>query len=189
MFGYIPDDIVVWAYRNKWLKDYDKREIYEYAVEVIMLNTLLLTICFLLSIFTHKMLCFETFLLIFIPLRIVLGGIHLKNSYMCMVCSVGMYMFIALFGGRMYSEYKWYVICTWCIILLVCLLLKPLEDKNYNKKLANIIIVADAIIILFCILFNLKCTAFAIIFNICTLCLYLMAKMAEKIDFKNIFEE
>lgn len=184
MFGYIPDDIVVFAYRNKWLKDHDKREIYEYAVELILFNILTFALCLIISIFTHKMLFFVTFILFFAPLRTTLGGTHLKNSYMCIICSLSAYTFIAFFADKIYFEYKLQLIAIWCFLGVISLFLKPLKDKNYNKKNANCIMLIEAVLIILSIFRNIKWTSLAIILNILVLFLFIIAKVKEKITLK-----
>ena len=42
MLEYLIDDLVIWAYRNELLKDYEKRYVYEYAIQVILYNICLL---------------------------------------------------------------------------------------------------------------------------------------------------
>ena len=47
MLEYLIDDLVIWAYRNELLKDYEKRYVYEYAIQVILYNMMLLVVTFL----------------------------------------------------------------------------------------------------------------------------------------------
>ena len=50
MLEYLIDDLVIWAYRNELLKDYEKRYVYEYAIQVILYNMMLLVVTFLISV-------------------------------------------------------------------------------------------------------------------------------------------
>ena len=34
MLEYLIDDLVIWEYRNELLKDYEKRYVYEYAIQI-----------------------------------------------------------------------------------------------------------------------------------------------------------
>ena len=80
MIEYLVDDFVIWAYRNKLLMDYKKRDVYEYAIQVILYNAMLLVITFLISIFTRNIQSFIMFIIFFIMLRRNLGGFHFKNN-------------------------------------------------------------------------------------------------------------
>lgn len=73
MFRMIAEEIVFFLIQ-KGVLDNEKREIYEYAVEVILLNGSLLCTTLIISIAMKKTICYIFFLLFFVPLRITLGG-------------------------------------------------------------------------------------------------------------------
>ena len=90
MLEYLIDDLVIWAYRNELLKDYEKRYVYEYAIQVILYNMMLLVVTFLISVFTNNIQSFIMFMIFFVMLRRNLGGFHFKNKYICMTVSISM---------------------------------------------------------------------------------------------------
>ena len=106
MIEYLVDDFVIWAYRNKLLMDYKKRDVYEYAIQVILYNAMLLVITFLISIFTRNIQSFIMFIIFFIMLRRNLGGFHFKNKYVCMTVSISMYLAIMFLGCKIYKLYE-----------------------------------------------------------------------------------
>ena len=63
MLEYLIDDLVIWAYRNELLKDYEKRYVYEYAIQVILYNMMLLVVTFLISVFTNNIQSFIMFMI------------------------------------------------------------------------------------------------------------------------------
>ena len=54
-----------------------------------------------------------------------------------------------------------------------------LKDKNYNKKIVNIIIIVDIALIFMGIYFKIKSVAWAVIFNICVLFMFIIQKLIE----------
>ena len=56
---------------------------------------------------------------------------------------------------------------------IICLFMPALKDKNYNKKIVNIIIIVDIALIFMGIYFKIKRVAWAVIFNICVLFMFI----------------
>ena len=81
MIEYLVDDFVIWAYRNKLLMDYKKRDVYEYAIQVILYNAMLLVITFLISIFTRNIQSFIMFIIFFIIFCCFLTVQHQKATH------------------------------------------------------------------------------------------------------------
>ena len=138
MLEYLIDDLVIWAYRNELLKDYEKRYVYEYAIQVILYNMMLLVVTFLISVFTNNIQSFIMFMIFFVMLRRNLGGFHFKNKYICMTVSISMYVIITFFGGEIFLLYENYILVIWGVLAILCLFMPALKDKNYNKKVVNI---------------------------------------------------
>ena len=67
MFKIVAEEIVFFMLRHKWIGE-EKHEIYEYAMEVLLLNGGLLLIDFIISIIFHEMSIFVAFILIFVPI-------------------------------------------------------------------------------------------------------------------------
>ena len=129
MIEYLVDDFVIWAYRNKLLMDYKKRDVYEYAIQVILYNAMLLVITFLISIFTRNIQSFIMFIIFFIMLRRNLGGFHFKNKYVCMTVSISMYLAIMFLGCKIYKLYENRILLIWFIMSIICLFMPALIKK------------------------------------------------------------
>lgn len=179
MIEYLIDDFVIWAYRNKLLKDYKKRDIYEYAIQVILYNALSLVIIFLVSIFTHNIQSFIMFIIFFVMLRRNLGGFHFKNKYACMTVSISMYLAVMFSGCKIYQLSEDRMLLAWLLMSIFCLFMPALKDKNYNKKIVNIMIIADMILIFMGVYLKIKSVAWAVIFNICVLFMFILQKLIE----------
>lgn len=179
MLEYLIDDFVIWMYRNKWLKDFEKRDVYEYAIQIILYNAMLLIVTFLLSAFTHNIQSFVMFIVFFVILRRNIGGFHFKNKYICLTVSVSMYVLIMLLAGNIFAIYKIYMIIIWFFLSLICLFMPALKDKNYNKKIVNFIIVVDVILIFWGIYIKSESVAWAILYNICVLLMFTIQKIIE----------
>ena len=82
MFRDVADKLVVYLLRKGILKE-DNKEIYVYAFEVILMNSLLLFMLLVLSIIFDCLVLFGCYFSIFIPLRIFSGGYHAKKSEIC----------------------------------------------------------------------------------------------------------
>lgn len=100
MFRSIAEDIVFYLSKKKIL-NHEKREIYTYALEVVLLNFLLLVTLFLISLILRSISYFACYVIFFIPLRIFSGGYHSKKSEICFVTSVMSYT-MALFVLKIY---------------------------------------------------------------------------------------
>lgn len=182
MLENLVDDFVIWAYRNKWLKDYEKREVYEYAIQVILFNVMLILVTFLISLFTCNLPCFMMFIIFFVPLRRCLGGFHFKNKYVCMTISISMYVFVMSFSCKLFQMYKYGIIILWVILSILCLIMQPLKDKNYNKKIISIIFIVNMSVIIIGIYINIAVVAWAILFNMCVLVMFVIQKIFEMIS-------
>lgn len=192
MFQYLADEIVLFMIRHKWLEQ-SKREIYVYAIEVLFLNGGLLIINFCLSLIFNKSIVFVSFLIFFVLIRKYLGGYHLKSSGTCMICSIVFYILSLLVSSILYSKYENIEVVLLCFLVLVCAILQPLSRdfydleiyKLHNKKIANIIIVVDAFIILVIRRIGLNIVPSALFFENSALLFFLIAKLENKIKLKD----
>lgn len=181
MFRIAAEEIVFFMLRHKWL-NHSKREIYEYAVETLLLNGGLLFVNFMISILFHQMPFFAAFIFIFVPIRRYLGGLHLGNSEFCMICSVAFYVIAMYINDIVYKRYGIIEILFMIVLNVICLFLKPLPEKiptlkNQNKYIANGIMIIDMIVIIFCREMGFTITSALVLLNICAILFYIIAKM------------
>ena len=92
MFRYFAENITFVLIKNKVL-NIEKRDTYMYAIEVILLNSILLLTFLGVSIVGKNLLLFVGFLLFFIPIRTFAGGYHAKHSEVCFGMSFGIYIY------------------------------------------------------------------------------------------------
>lgn len=181
MFRIAAEEIVFFMLRHKWLS-HSKREIYEYAIETLLLNGGLLFVNLMLSIVFHQIPFFIAFISIFVPIRRYLGGLHLESSEFCMVCSVAFYVITMFMNHIVYQRYNTIEILVMIILNAICLFLKPLPVKipmlkNHNKYIANGIMVIDVMVIIFCLEMDFAITSALVLLDICAVSFYLMAKV------------
>ena len=161
MFKNIAEDIVFLLIRKNLLNN-DNREIYTYAIEVILLNFSLLMTLFIISLITSQLLFFLCYLIFFIPLRVFSGGYHAKKSEICFVLSVASYVISMVMLNANLQIYKSVIILIITIAIIVeILLLAPIENinhplsdtqKNRNKIIVRVIVGIDfTLLMIFCI--------------------------------------
>ena len=189
MFQNLAEEIVLFMIRHKWLEQ-SKREIYEYAIEVLFLNGGLLIINFCLSMIFHKSIVFVSFLLFFVSIRKYLGGCHLKNSGTCMICSIIFYIISLFRSSILYNKYENVEIILLCFLALLSIMLQPLSKdleiyKLHNKKIANKIIIVDVCIILIAKRSRLNIVPSALFFENSALIFFLIAKLENRIKVRH----
>ena len=54
-----------------------------------------------------------------------------------------------------------------------------LKDKNYNKKVVNILICIDVVLVFIGIYLRMQCVAWAVLFNIAVLSMFIFQKFME----------
>lgn len=183
MFRLAAEEIVFFMLRHKWLNQ-GKREIYEYAMETLLLNGGLLFVNFLFSIVFQQIPFFLAFLFIFVPIRKYLGGLHLDNSEFCMICSVTFYVITMFMNYIVYQKYNTIEMLVMIILNAICLFLKPLPEKipmlqkyNKNKYIANGIMIIDLVVIIVCHEMGFAITSVLVLLDVCAVSFYLMAKV------------
>lgn len=148
MFRQMAEEIVYFLICKKVL-DVDKREVYEYAVEVILLNGgLLCTTCFI-SLLLHRGIEYVLFLIVFLPLRVTLGGMHLKSSVLCMIWSNILYIGMLVIAEPFYHNWRIPECFIFIVLNVISYCLSPLHEDGrawYNKKLARILILFNMMI-------------------------------------------
>lgn len=181
---------------NKWADlliakgaDSENKEVYAYALESILSNTLSYGILIILAAFLNLVPQMLLFFLFWIPLRSNLGGIHASSQGMCLFLS-------ALFGVGSVLMAVYFIpnIIIIVISLAVCILITfmiapvvhpnhPVSDERLKhvKKIVRIVILAESalIIILYFVLphwissIGMYSTGFAVVFG-------LLGKLANK---------
>ncbi len=86
MFRNIAEDITFLLIKNK-IVEIEKREIYIYGLEVILLNGGLLITFLIISLLCGEMVNFLAYLIFFLPMRLFSGGYHAETSERCFILS------------------------------------------------------------------------------------------------------
>lgn len=130
MFRYIAEDIAFLLIKNK-IVDIEEREVYVYGLEVLLLNISNIIIALIISLITKSMWHFVAFILIFVPLRIFVGGYHAKTSEICFIYTSLVYaltvLIIKLFP--LLNQNIAAIIVT-TILLIPIMVFSPLENSN-----------------------------------------------------------
>lgn len=140
MFKNISSDIAFLLVRKRII-DNEKRKIYEYGAEITLLNMLNIIIPFVVSLIFGTLIHFVIFVLVFIPLRICIGGYHSKKSEHCVIISTLLYVLSVLLPTLLPSSLKTFILATLFVLsVLAILLYAPVENKNNtlckkNKKM------------------------------------------------------
>lgn len=181
MFHIVAEKIAAFMIKHRWLTQ-EKHEIYEYAIEAILLNGGLLFINLLISLAIGKISFFIAFLLVFAPIRAYLGGLHLKSAELCMVCSVAFYTAAMFANEVLYQRFGQIEVGILVVFYVFGICLKPLKEKlssqkEKNKKIANGIMTVDLIVILWCIYKKYKIVSAFVLLDICAVLFFLVAKL------------
>lgn len=158
MFGNAAQDIVFLLSRRKML-DTDNREVYIYAMEVLLLNASILIFAFIISLLYGQIGHFLCFVLFFIPLRVFLGGYHAKKSETCFLMSLTVYavtMVVMKYNLMLYQN-KYMLYVTIVVGLFIMLFSSeenpnhPLSEKQLrrNKMLVRLIVLLDFTLLFF----------------------------------------
>lgn len=186
MFHNLATDIVFLLIKNKVL-DIEKRDIYVYGLEVILLNGSLLIVYLLLSLLSKEIITFFSYLMLFLPLRIFTGGYHAQNSEQCFVLSTVMYgitIAVTKFIPLLYQDWYWRI--TGIISVLVILLLTPLINennplnkiqKNRNRIVVYLLLIADFVFFILCCNFKWTIGSNVLVFVIWDALLLAIAKI------------
>lgn len=130
MFKSISDDIAFLLVRKR-IVDNNKREMYSYGAEVVLLNTFNIIISLIISLVSNTMNHFIVFLLIFIPLRMSIGGYHAKTSGSCAIISTLLYILSTIVSKILLFKVKNIFLLTFFVFSLISILIyAPIENKN-----------------------------------------------------------
>ena len=192
MFGNIAENIYDYLFKRKLINQND-REVYTYALEVIVLNVGLLITLFVISAFMKQLLFFVCYLCFFVPLRIFSGGYHAKRSEVCFTMSVGIYILaLLILKNNVHLYENTALFCITSLTLLITYIFSPIENANHpladdqrNKILVRVIVLLDfTLLIIFC--FNQSTLAsHEIVFVLLNGVLFLIGKVKKPFSTKN----
>lgn len=186
MFHNLAVDIAFLLIKNK-IVDIQQRNIYVYALEVILLNGSLLIVFLIASLLCGAMINFWAYLIFFLPIRIFSGGYHAKSSESCFVLSTIMYglsIAITLLFPLLYQNWKW--IIAGVISILVILVLSPMVNENNpltesqqkrNRIIVCILLAADLVVFILSYNFNWRIASNVLVFIVFDALLLLIGKV------------
>lgn len=156
MFYQIAERVYFYLEKKNILDDEDK-EVYIYALEIIILNMLLLFALFAISLFLNKIDFFVCYLSFFVPIRIFSGGYHFKRSEVCFVVSIGIYVLMMMSVDKICVNEggRWGFITV--VLMFLVAIFSPLENENHpmtnvqrkrNKWISRIILTIDVMSLL-----------------------------------------
>jgi len=186
MFHNLAVDIAFLLIVNK-IVDIQQRNIYVYALEVILLNGSLLIVFLIASLLCGAMINFWAYLIFFLPIRIFSGGYHAKPSESCFVLSTIMYglsIAITLLFPLLYQNWKW--IIAGVISILVILVLSPMVNENNpltesqqkrNRIIVCILLAADLVVFILSYNFNWRIASYVLVFIVFDALLLLIGKV------------
>ena len=99
-----------------------------------------------------------------------------------MTVSISMYVIITFFGGEIFLLYENYILVIWGVLAILCLFMPALKDKNYNKKVVNILICIDVVLMFTGLYLKMQCVAWAVLFNIAVLSMFIFQKFMEVLN-------
>lgn len=155
MFHNLAEDIAYLLIKNK-VADIEKRDIYVFGVEVLLLNSLNILTAFIVSIITGTKLHFLAFILVFVPLRIFTGGYHAKTSEACYLITTVTYVLSVLCVKRFPDIYLSIPgLIALSVLIVPMILLAPIEHRNnplspherkINRLISIVLIVFDSLV-------------------------------------------
>lgn len=192
MFGDIAENLYFYLL-NKNLLDEDDKEIYIYALEVILLNGSLLFFFFIVSLILDQIMFFLCYIGFFLPLRLFSGGYHAKRSETCFGISVASYLgaLYLLSNNRDLYEHKYVMIAT-LIVMIIMFISSPIENRNHpinkfqkkrNSFIMKVVILADFTLLYVFYVNELMITSYEVVFVLMNALLFFLGKV-EKVKNK-----
>lgn len=130
MLRNLAEDITFLLIKNK-IVEIEKREIYIYGLEIILLNGGLLITFLIISLLCGEMVNFLAYLIFFLPMRLFSGGYHAETSEHCFILSTLMFgasIAVSKLIPLLYISNTGKMIGT--VSILVILVLTPLINEN-----------------------------------------------------------
>ena len=189
MFHNLAEDIAYLLIKNK-VADIEKRDIYVFGVEVLLLNSLNILTAFIVSIITGTKLHFLAFILVFVPLRIFTGGYHAKTSEACYLITTGTYVLSVLCVMRfpeMFSSIP--ALIALSVLIVPMILLAPIEHRNnplspherkINRLISIVLIVFDSLVFIAMFLLSNSAATSVMIFMAINSIIMLIGSLANR---------
>lgn len=196
MFRYIAEDIAFLLIKNK-IVDIEKRDECVYGAEVLLLNLSNILTALIISILSKTMLHFVAFMLIFVPLRIFIGGFHAKTSESCYLITSTTYALTVLCVKLMPELYTNIpAIITLAILIIPIILFAPVEHKNNplntderrrNRLISIILTAVDSLIFITLYILSIPTATSVMIFMVVDSVLMIIGLLINRIGkFKNM---
>lgn len=188
MFRNLAEDIAFLLIKNK-IADIEKREIYIYGLEVILLNGGLLIAFLIISLLCGEMINFVAYLIFFLPLRLFSGGYHAETSERCFILSTiiyGISVAVTKFLPILYKDFYWQI--SGIIAVSVTLFFAPLINKNNplnksqqkrNRIIVCLLLITDLVFFILCCKFNWTIATNELIFIVMNVILLLVGKLKQ----------
>ena len=198
MVEYLAENITFLLIKHKIL-NIKKREVYTYAIEVILLNSTLLVALLGISIVGKCVGFFAEYLLFFVPIRKFAGGYHAKHSETCFVISIAVYLgaiFIYEKGQNLYKN-EIAIIC-FILAMIIIGIWSPLENSNHpltdyqykrNRRIVYWIIMIDFALLIIFSLFEYTIATSEVIFVVLTSIFLIIGKIENNNIIKNILKK
>lgn len=193
MFRELSERITIWGINRKWL-DIEKRRIYEYGLEVILLNVSILLICLMVSLLQGTMLFFGMLVMVFIPLRTSVGGIHASKCEICFGSSILLYCVLMELSG---AAYRWGHSWLWGISFMAAVvflwIVAPVKNKKRTyemtgikekRKKAHGILVGNVVLFIVAYLYmpRIACYQVIQILGVCMIAVLGLTERVEKVE-------
>ena len=195
MFQKIAERIYIHLSKKNILGEEDK-DVYIYALEVIVLNTSLLITLFLISLCMKQLPCFICFLCFFVPLRIFCGGYHAKRSEICFPMSMISYVIVLfMVKQNLYLYQNIFLQSLALVTILLLFLFAPLENKNHpldeyqlqrNQKIVRILLVLYFLLLSYFCVYQVSIATYGIVFLILNGILFFIGKWEKMLNFKKV---
>lgn len=134
---YVRGDIVLNRILDEMDMDDEERQVVGYGLRKFFMFIISLLIVAIIGVLTNEIFNLVVFLLLFIPLRIFAGGLHLSSLRLCALMSVALIYGIALVSKHiqyvMLNQKMIFMVCIIAAITIICL--APVD--TINKKLYN----------------------------------------------------
>lgn len=151
----------------------EERHLYYYCIEgfIEVVGNLLITL--IIGAVLGRLLETIIFLCVFVPLRSLGGGYHVKDGNLCFVLSIALFMAVMLSAAYSQGDFMMEFSKKSFIVSLICILvLSPVDSKNKRldakkKKKLKIAVSLIAVLIscIFCLLLELEFYSFAFVIS------------------------
>ncbi|MDE6759776.1 MAG: accessory gene regulator B family protein [Lachnospiraceae bacterium] len=157
MLEKISDSIAFYLIKNRVL-DIEKRELYTYGIEVILLNGSILLSMLIISLLLDELIHYLFFAAVFCSLRITAGGYHARTAGRCFLISNGIFL-LSVLGKRflLLFDVPEIILVLGILSIIGIFLTGPverqqemvsIEKQHRHKKKLNIILLCNLILLI-----------------------------------------